>query len=60
MMDPLLFLILTILEEEVGLLGSTYYMQNLNDSNQEGLANIVVNLNFDMVGMYHDMALHGL
>jgi len=36
--------------EEVGLLGSNFYVYNLNATNQTALHEIAVNLNFDMVG----------
>jgi len=36
--------------EEEGLLGSTFYMNNLNATDQVELSNIRANLNFDMVG----------
>jgi Zn-dependent M28 family amino/carboxypeptidase len=36
--------------EELGLLGSTYYVEDLVQNNPSGLADIILNLNFDMVG----------
>jgi len=36
--------------EERGLLGSTYYVQNLNSTNQTALNQIAMNINFDMIG----------
>jgi len=36
--------------EELGLLGSYYFVNNLNQTNPGELANIALNLNFDMVG----------
>jgi len=36
--------------EELGLLGSEFYVSNLNKTNPAELANIAVNLNFDMIG----------
>jgi len=36
--------------EEVGLVGSTFYVNNLNTTNQTALYDIAVNLNFDMIG----------
>lgn len=36
--------------EEVGLVGSTYYVEDLAENNEEELGNIATYLNFDMVG----------
>jgi len=36
--------------EEIGLLGSTYYVENMRDNNPSQFANLVANLNFDMLG----------
>lgn len=36
--------------EELGLIGSTFYVNYLNTTNQTALNDIIVNLNFDMIG----------
>jgi len=36
--------------EEIGLLGSEYYVRNLNETDKAELAKIALNLNFDMIG----------
>jgi len=36
--------------EEIGLLGSTFYVQHLNETSPAELQNIALNLNFDMLG----------
>ncbi len=38
-------------KEEIGLVGSTFYVNVLNTTDRAALSDIAVNLNFDMIGM---------